>query len=190
MVVTTAPWSAQGIVFPQPGTWVFDRGHTRIGFAGRHLMVSRIRGTFMRFEGAISVGATPAETSAELKIAAASVESGFADRDNHLRSPDWFDVERYPEITVRAHSLRYVSDDLWAATAELTMRGITRSLPITIKYFGVTDDPWGQHKLGLTVSTEVDREAWGLTWNTPLKAGGVVVGKLIQLEIDVEAIRQ
>src|SRR4051812_5612462 len=92
------PQITSGIAFPEAGTWIFDTGHSRVGFEGRHLMISRIRGAFMDFHGALHVGVTPEETTAELTIQAASLESGFADRDNHLRSADFFDVETYPEI--------------------------------------------------------------------------------------------
>jgi polyisoprenoid-binding protein YceI len=178
------------IAFPEPGTWIFDTGHSRVGFEGRHLMVSRVRGGFTRFAGAVHVGATPAETTAELTIEAASVESGFADRDNHLRSGDWFDVDHHPQIIVRAHSLRHVAGQMWAATADLTIRGITRAIPLSIEFFGAVDDPWGNRKLGFTASAEVNREEWGLTWNMVLEAGGLVASRKIRLDVDVEAIRQ
>jgi polyisoprenoid-binding protein YceI len=172
------------------GEWIIDAGHSRVGFEGRHLMVSRVRGGFTRFAGAVHVGATPAETTADLIIAAASIESGFADRDAHLRSADWFDVERYPEIVVRAHSLRHVAGTRWEATADLTIRGITRAVTLAVDYFGVVDDPWGNRKLGFSATAEIDREAWGLTWNMALEAGGLVASKRVRLEVDVEAIRQ
>jgi polyisoprenoid-binding protein YceI len=190
MTVMTGSPTDMEVTFPEPGTWAIDMGHSRVGFAGRHLMVSRVRGGFARFAGAVHVGATPAETTAELIIEAASVESGFADRDNHLRSPDWFAAEAYPQILVRAHSLRHVSGVAWAASADLTIRGITRPVPLALKYYGVADDPWGHRKLGLTATAEVDREEWGMTWNMPLNAGGVVAGKTIRLEIDIEAVRR
>lgn len=178
------------LTFPESGTWIFDTGHSRVGFEGRHLMVSRVRGGFTRFAGAVHVGTTPAETTAELTIDAASIESGFADRDDHLRSADWFDVQQHPQIIARAHSLRHVSGLTWAATADLTIRGITRVIPLTIEFFGAVDDPWSNRKLGFTATAEVNREEWGLTWNMALEAGGLVASKKIRLEMDVEAIRQ
>jgi polyisoprenoid-binding protein YceI len=182
--------TCNGIAFPEAGTWVFDTGHSRMGFEGRHLMISRIRGAFMDFHGALHVGAGPEETTAELTIQAASLESGFADRDNHLRSADFFDVGTYPEIRVRIDGLRHIAGDTWAATADLTVRDITRPVSVAIEFFGMRLDPWGNRKLGFLASAEIDREEWGLTWNAVMEGGGLVAGKRVRLEIDVEAVLQ
>lgn len=190
MAATAQAQAGGAVAFPEAGTWTLDPGHSRVGFEGRHLMVSRIRGAFTDFTGALHIGATPAESTAALTIRAASVESGFADRDNHLRSADFFDVERYPELSVRVHSLRHVAGETWAAIADLTVRGVTRPVDLAIAFYGVVNDPWGNRKLGFTATAEINREEWGLTWNAVMEGGGLVAGKKVRIEVDGEAIRQ
>lgn len=180
---TTAAYS-----FPEAGTWIFDRDHTTVAFEARHLMVAKVHGVFRNFAGAVTIGATPESSSATLTIQVASVESGFADRDAHLRSADFFDVERHPEITVRAAGLRHIAGERWAATAALTVRGVTLPVELTIEFSGTVNDPWGNRKIGFSVAAEIDREAWGLTWNAALEAGGIVAGKKVRLAVDVEAV--
>jgi polyisoprenoid-binding protein YceI len=170
------------------GTWDFDPGHTEITFEGRHLMVSRIRGRFDRFHGRLHVAEIPEESVAELVIEADSVASGFEDRDAHLRSPDWFDVERHPTITFRSIGLSHVDGDRWRAAGELTVRGVNRPIEVQAEFHGAVRDPWGGDRMGFVVTAEVDREAWGLTWNQRLDAGGVVVGRTVRLAANVEAV--
>ncbi|MGI8855618.1 MAG: YceI family protein [Thermomicrobiales bacterium] len=179
-----------GRAFPPAGRWQFDVGHSRVGFEGRHLMVAKVRGVFTEFSGAIQIADAPEESSAELTIAAASIESGFKDRDDHLRSADFLDVDNYPAITFRSTALRHRADAIWEATGDLTIRGVTRPVALDIEFGGAVADPWGNEKIGLTVTTQINREEWGLTWNMALDGGGIVAGKSIRLEIDVEAVRQ
>ncbi len=175
---------------PAVGTWEFDPGHTIVSFEGRHLMVSRIRGTFQRFSGRIHVAETPEQSYAELEIDAASVESGFKDRDDHLRGADWFDVGRYPTIRFKSSDVHHVAHGRWRGAGLLTIRGVTRPIGMDIEFDGGATDPWGNQKIGAMVTATVDREEFGLTWNMPLKAGGLLVGNEIKLTVAVEAVRQ
>jgi polyisoprenoid-binding protein YceI len=176
--------------FPDASIWHFDVGHSRVGFEGRHLMVSKVRGGFADFSGTIHIDETPEQSSAEMTIAAASLDSGFKDRDDHLKSADFLDVDWYPTITFRSTSLRHVSGERWEAKGDLTIRDITRPVALDIEFFGGVLDPWGNERLGLTATTEISREEWGLTWNMALEAGGVVLGKTIRIDVDVEAVRR
>lgn len=179
-----------GREFPVPGTWRFDVGHSRVGFEGRHLMVAKVRGVFTQFSGMIEIAEVPEQSSAELTITAASLESGFRDRDDHLRSTDFLDVARFPMITFRGTSLRHRSGALWEATGDLTIRDVTRPVALAIEFAGGVTDPWGNEKIAVSATAEIDRTEWGLTWNMALEGGGIIAGKTIKLEVDVEAIRQ
>ena len=179
-----------GNLVPVPGTWEFDPGHTEVGFEGRHLVVTRVRGRFNKFVGRLIVAAKPEESVAELVIDAASVESGFKDRDEHLRSPDWFDVERHPTITFRSGRLSHATGSHWKAEGELTLKGITRPVELDVEFSGAVNDPWGNSKIGATVTGKVDRHQFDLLWNLPLGAGGVVAARSVQLTVNVEAVLQ
>lgn len=179
-----------GRLVPAAGTWEFDPGHTIVGFEGRHLMVSRIRGTFQRFSGRIHVAEIPEESRAELEIDAASVESGFKDRDDHLRSADWFDVEHYPTIRFQSVGVRHVAHGVWRGAGQLMIRDVIRPIEVEVEFDGGATDPWGHQKIGAMVTATVNREDFGLTWNMPLSAGGVVVGNEIRLSVAVEAVKQ
>jgi polyisoprenoid-binding protein YceI len=191
MAIETAPTRlADGRLVPGAGTWEVDQGHTIVGFEGRHLMVSRIRGTFRKFSGRIRVAEIPEDSHAELLIDAASVESGFKDRDDHLRSPDFFDVERYPTIRFQSVSIEHVEGARWRARGELTVRDVTRPIDVEIEFEGGTADPWGGQRIGAVISAKINREDFGLTWNQPLAGGGLLVGKEITLVVTVEAVRR
>jgi polyisoprenoid-binding protein YceI len=173
---------------PAAGLWEFDQGHTEVLFEGRHLMVSRIRGRFEKFSGRLWVVEAPEESSAELVIEAASVESGFKDRDDHIRSADWFDVERYPLIGFKSTGLTHLAADRWRAGGQLTIRDLTRPVELEVEFGGGVLDPWGGARIGFTATTVVDREDWGLTWNLVLETGGLVASKKIALTVNVEAV--
>jgi polyisoprenoid-binding protein YceI len=178
-----------GVALPAPGDWKIDPSHSTVEFVTRHLMVSKVRGRFSDVDGLIRIADDPAQSSVEVRIATASVDTRDAGRDEHLKSPDFFDIERYPEITFRSAGLEG-SADQFRLTGELTVRDVTKPVVLDVEYFGVVDDPWGGRRIGFSASTEVDREDWGLTWNLALETGGVVVGKKVRLEIEVEAALQ
>jgi polyisoprenoid-binding protein YceI len=141
-------------------------------------------------EGAIQVAEEPAESSVAVTIDAASIDTRDEARDGHLRSPDFFDVENYPNLEFRSHGVTSKSDGEWAVDGDLTIHGVTRPVRLDVTLDGIVDDPWGNQRIGFSAETEIDREDWGLTWNVALEAGGFVVGKKIKIEIDAEAVRQ
>ncbi len=174
---------------PAVGTWEFDPSHTTVEFEGRHLMVSRIRGSFRRFAGRIQIAEAPERSDVELTVEAASVESGFDDRDRHLRSADWLDVERYPLIRFAGRGARHVEGRRWQGEGMLTIKNVERPIDVEIEFEGGVDDPWGGQRIGAVVRARLSLKAFGLTWNMPLKAGGLVVGDEVTLTITVEAAR-
>jgi polyisoprenoid-binding protein YceI len=186
---TQATRQASGIELPAPGRWQIDPGHTELAFIGRHFMLTKVRGRFTGVTGAIEVAQDPGETTAEVTIDMASVESGNQARDDHLRSPDFFDAERHPTATFIGRAAN------WDGTqgqldGELTVRGVTRPVTLAAEYLGYAADPWGGHRAVFTASGTVNREDWGLTWNMPLAGGGLLVSKEIRIEIDLEAVLQ
>jgi polyisoprenoid-binding protein YceI len=185
---TTRTWN--GVTVPTAGTFAIDPAHTRVGFVARHLMVSKVRGGFTEVSGEVVVGEDPTESSVYAEIKAASIDTGVADRDAHLRSPDFLDVENYPTLTFRSTGLVVGGDNEFALSGDLTIRGVTRPVTLNVEFEGLARSPWGQEVIGFTASTEIDREEFGITWNQALETGGVLVGKKVKIEIGAEAIRQ
>ena len=146
------------------GTWTVDPTHAEVGFVARHLMVAKVRGRFTEVSGTVEVGETLAETSVRAVASAASVSTNQADRDGHLRSADFFDVETYPELTFVSTS---VSSD--SMIGDLTIKGVTRSVTFDLEFDGVQADPWGNTKAGFTATTAINRSDWGLTWNAAIQ---------------------
>jgi polyisoprenoid-binding protein YceI len=190
MAQTEAIRTFEGFELPAPGDWQIDPQHTTVEFVARHLMVTKVRGRFHRVEGTIHVADNPADSWVEVKIDPDSLESGDGDRDAHLRSPDFFDIERYPEWTFRSTKLEGSSPGHFLVHGDLTVHGVTRPVTLDVEYAGVTGDPWGGTRAGFSASTEINREEFGLTWNVALETGGVVVGKKVRLEFEIEAIKQ
>lgn len=176
-----------GRLVPDPGTYAIDLSHSTAEFVGRHLMISKVRGRFADFVGGIEIAERPEASSVAVEIQAASVTSGDEARDGHLRSPDFFDVERYPTLTFRSTKVETAGADRWTVTGDLTIRDITRPVVLDVEFDGASRTPWGDQRIGFSASTELDREDWGLTWNQALETGGVLVGKKIRIELGVEA---
>jgi polyisoprenoid-binding protein YceI len=171
------------------GIWKLDPNHTVVGAVARHLMVTKVRGQFKVFEGAIHVEDTVEESWGELEIDAASIDTGVPDRDAHLRSADFLDVERYPKITYRSTKVERTGDTTLRVTGDITIHGITRPVVLDVTYEGLTPDPWGGTRAGFSASGQLEREQWGMTWNVPLEHGGVLVSKNIQLDIEAQAVK-
>jgi polyisoprenoid-binding protein YceI len=190
MSQTQAVPTIDGLQLPEPGDWQLDPVHTSVEFVARHLMVSKVRGKFTDVSGTIHIAEEPAESWVEAKIDPVSVETGDEQRDAHLRSPDFFDVERYPDITFRSTEVEGSSPSHFLVHGDLSVHGITRPVALEVEYHGVTSDPWGGRRAGFSASTELNREDFDLTWNIALEAGGVVVGKKIRLEFEIEAVHQ
>lgn len=174
------------------GTWEFDAAHTRLGFAVRHMMVATVRGRFADLSGvAVLDPSNPAASSAAVTIQAASIDTGSPDRDAHLRSHDFFDVDNHPTIEFRSTEIRPTSArETWTLVGVLTIRGVTRPVELTLTYLGISPDPWGGIRAGFEGSGKINRKDWGLTWNAGLETGGVLVGDQIKLELDVEAVKK
>jgi polyisoprenoid-binding protein YceI len=172
------------------GTYTVDPTHSRIGFVARHAMVTKVRGSFNEFAGAGSFDAeNPANSSLSLTIQAASIDTRNADRDAHLRSNDFFDMEQYPEITFRSTSVVPVDDEEYRVTGDLSIKGVTRPVTFDVELAGSAVDPYGNVRIGLEGSTTVNRKDFGITWNAALDAGGVLVGEKVVLEFEVSAVK-
>ena len=180
----------QGLQIPGAGTYVLDAAHNRIGFVARHLMVSKVRGNFGVATATITIGEDPLQSSVTATIQTGSVFTGQPDRDNHLRTSDFFEVEKYPTIEYRSTGIKSFDGNGFILEGELTIKGITRRVDLLVEFEGAGRSPYGQDVFGFSATAEVDREDWGLTWNVALESGGVMVGKKVKIEIEGEAIRQ
>ena len=171
------------------GEYTLDPTHTRLGFSTRHAMVTTVRGQFKDFSGeAVVDTAEPAASKVEVTIQAASVDTGVADRDAHLRSPDFFDAETYPSITFTSTDVKRDGSD-WTITGDLTIKDVTKSVVIPFEQTGSARDPFGNVRVGFEGETTINRKDWGLTWNAALETGGVLVSEKIKLEFDISAIQ-
>jgi polyisoprenoid-binding protein YceI len=175
---------------PATGTYVIDVAHSRIGFVARHAMVTKVRGSFNEFEGTGYLDAVePANSRVQLTIQAASIDTRNADRDDHLRSNDFFDMAAYPEITFESTAVEQVDAENFRVTGDLTIKGVTKPVTVDFEYTGTAVDPFGNTRLGFEGSTTVNRKDWGVNWNAALEAGGVLVSEKVTLEFEVSAIR-
>jgi len=174
----------------QTGTWVIDPSHSEVSFSVRHLMVSKVRGRFARFSGELMTGDDPVDSSVEATVDIASIDTNSEDRDAHLRSPDFLDVESYPWLTYRSTGVR-ADGDGWVVDGELTLHGVTRSVPLALEVHGfLAESPFGDSRVGFSASTEISRKDFDVSFDAPLEGGGVVVGDKIQIDLEVEAIRK
>ena len=171
------------------GTWVIDPTHTNLGFTARHAMVAKVRGTFTAFEGSFTIAEDVTASTAELTIEAASIETKNADRDAHLKSGDFLDVEAFPTVTFTSTSVRVDGSDI-VVTGDLTIHGVTKSVDVTYELVGISQDPWGGTRIGFEGEAKISRKDFGLVWNVALETGGVLVGDEIKLTLDVEAVKQ
>jgi polyisoprenoid-binding protein YceI len=188
-VATPAPIrSVDGREVPAAGAWVLDTSHTTLSFVAKHLMVAKVRGGFTRFSGGVTVAERLEDSTAEVTIEADSVHTGDEGRDAHLRTNDFFDVEHNPQITFRSTRITPTGRNRWDVTGDLTIRGTTREVVLDATYEGAYTDPWGVPHAVVSASTEVDREAFGLTWNQALETGGVLVGKRVRLEVEAQLV--
>jgi polyisoprenoid-binding protein YceI len=170
---------------PAQGTWTPDVAHTHVGFVGRHLVVTKVRGQFEKYTGSVTFDGDPANSKWQLSIETASVNSGQEKRDGHLRSPDFFDAEKYPKMEFVSTKVEPAGDSELKVTGDLTIKGTTRPVELKVEVGGVTKGPMGE-ELPISASTEINREDWGLTWNVALEQGGWLVSPTIRVEIDGE----
>ena len=170
------------------GEYALDPTHTRLGFSTRHAMVTTVRGAFTEFSGEAVVDTeNPAASKVTVNIKAASIDTGVADRDAHLRSADFFDVETYPEITFSSTDVTRDGDD-WTITGDLTIKDVTKPISIEFESTGSAKDPFGNTRIGFEGKAVLNRKEWGLTWNAALETGGFLVSDKIKLEFDISAI--
>jgi polyisoprenoid-binding protein YceI len=172
------------------GDYVLDPAHTRLGFAARHAMVTKVRGQFDEFEGHAHVDFSDAgKCTAEVKIATTSIDTRNEQRDGHLRSNDFFDVPNHPEITFRSTSVDKQGDDVYRVTGDLQIKGVTKPVSIDFEFTGAAKDPFGNLRLGFEGSTVINRRDWGVEWNAPLETGGVLVSEKVTLELEISAVQ-
>ena len=175
-------------VVPVAGAYDIDGAHTSVEFVGRHLMITKVRGRFTDVRGRITIAEEPEASHVEVEIGAASLSSGNADRDTHLKSGDFFDVERFPTITFRSTSVSALPDNTWEVVGDLTVRDTTRPVTLQVDFDGADVSPLGDERIGFSAATDLNREDFGLTWNMALETGGLLVGKTARIELAVQAI--
>ena len=175
-------------LIPVAGVYELDAAHTSVEFVARHLMITKVRGRFSGVQGRITIAEDPASSHVEAEIETASLSTGNDDRDAHLRSGDFFDVEHFPTITFRSTAVRPAADGRWEVVGDLTVRDTTRPVTLQVDFDGADISPLGDERIGFNASTNVDREDFGLTWNMALETGGLLVGRTAHLELNVEAV--
>ena len=173
------------------GTWEIDPTHSTIGFVSRHAMVAKVRGGFSDFTGTLTLdGADPAKSSASLTIVASSFSTNNAERDAHVKSADFLDVDQFPTLSFTSKAVTPKGDDEFIVTGDLTIHGVTKSVDVKCEFLGTSQDPWGGTRIGFEGKAEISRKEFGLVWNVALETGGVLVSDSIKLEMDVEAVKK
>jgi polyisoprenoid-binding protein YceI len=171
-------------------TWTLDAAHTQVGFEVKHMMFAKVRGHFTDVEGRLRIGPEggDAESTASVVIRAASIDTGQAQRDEHLRSPDFFDVDRFPEMTFEGAGLAR-DGERFVLAGDLKIRDVVRPVELEVEESGRGVDPWGNERIAFAASTMVDRRDFGLTWNQALETGGILIGNEIRIVIELQAVR-
>jgi polyisoprenoid-binding protein YceI len=171
--------------------WEIDSSHSSLHFSVRHLVIAKVRGAFARWSGAVQVpDGDFSKATVAVTIDASSIETGVADRDGHLKSPDFFDVAQYPELRFVGKRVQPRSGDEIDVIGDLTIRGITREVVLRVEQHGQAKDPWGNVRAAFTATTTIDRKDFGLTWNQALETGGVLVGDRVEIEAEIQAVKQ
>jgi len=171
------------------GTWTIDPVHSEVGFSVRHMMVSKVRGKFSKFSGELVTSDDVLSSAVTAEIDLSSIDTGNEQRDGHLRSMDFFDVENHPLMTYRSTGLRQDGDD-YVLDGELTLKGVTRSVPLNLTVNGFGPDAYGGTRAGFTATGEINRQHFGVTWNAALEAGGVAVSDKVVIQLEIEAVLQ
>ncbi|MQA93566.1 MAG: hypothetical protein GEV11_02615 [Streptosporangiales bacterium] len=171
------------------GTWKADPAHSEIGFSVRHLMVSKVRGRFTGYDVTIVTTEDPLGSWVAATIDLASVDTGHETRDGHLRSADYLEVEKYPEMSYRSTGVRPVGDG-WDVDGELTVHGVTRHVPLAVELHGFVPDPWGGQRAGFSASAEINRCDFGIGGTIPLDSGGIALGEKVSISLEIQAVLQ
>ncbi|MFG2758888.1 YceI family protein [Streptomyces wuyuanensis] len=190
-----APAAAPSAVNPAlaalTGNYAIDPAHSSIGFTVRHAMVTNVRGTFSEHEGTLQLdGSDPSRSAATIDVKIGSIDTGIADRDGHLRSGDFFDVETFPVMSFRSTTAEQLGGEKYRISGDLTIKDVTRPLSIDLEFNGTATDVYGNERVGFEGSAEILRSDWGLTWNAALETGGVMVSDKVKLNFDISAIKQ
>ena len=176
---------------PAVAAWQIDPAHSNVEFAVRHLMISTVKGRFGEVQGMVTMDeADPTRAAVDVTIGTASIDTRVEQRDQHLRSPDFFDVEHFPAITYRSRRVEVGADGGLRVIGDLTIRGTTREVALAASPEGRGRDPWGGERAGFSATAKINRRDFGLTWNQVLEAGGVAVGDEVKISLDVELVRQ
>jgi polyisoprenoid-binding protein YceI len=181
-----------GTELPPPGPWTVDPAHSSVAAVAQHLGISSVRGRFTEFSGSIEIAPTPDEgtkSRVTAVIRAASIDTGNGVRDDHLRSPDFLDVERHPEITYVSTGLTPAAPDRWTVHGELTLHGVVRPVDLDLAYLGTGPDPWGGTRAAFRATTELRREDYAMNYNQVLQAGIAAIGTTLKVELDVQAVQ-
>jgi polyisoprenoid-binding protein YceI len=182
--------TVNGVEYPAVGTYAIDVSHTQLGFAVRHMAVSKVRGRFGKFEGTIEIAEDPTDSKVSLTIDADSVDTRDENRDNHLRTNDFFDVPNHPQWTFTSTSITADGPTEWKVVGDLTIRGVTKPVTLDVTLEGVVKDPYGNHRVGFSGSTTIDRDDFDVSFGAVMEAGGLVVAKKVSIELEVEAVLQ
>jgi len=171
-------------------TYNIDASHSSVSFKVRHMMISKVTGTFTGFSGSVEFDpGTPESGSVEAVIDMATVDTNDEKRDEHLRSPDFFNVETYPEMIFKSTGVKADGDD-FVITGELTLMGVTKPVELALEFNGEIDDPWGNTRAGFSAEGKIDRRDFGMSWNKSMDKGGIVVGNDVSITLEIEAIKQ
>ena len=184
---TSTTRTVDGAELPLPGTYAIDVSHTHVGFTVRHMMVSKVRGQFDRFDGTVEIAEDPTQSSVNVTVELDSINTNDANRDGHLRSADFFNTEAnkamaFASTAVRAHGSK------WDVDGDLTINGVTKQVTLAVEFEGALIDPYNNLRVGFSATSEINREDFGLSWNAALETGGVVVGKQVKIESEAEAV--
>ena len=171
------------------GTWTIDPSHSEVGFSVRHLMVSKVKGNFETFEGTITIGADPLQSSVTAEVDLGSINTRDEQRDGHLKSADFFEVDQHPKLTFVSTSVAPDGSD-FKVTGDLTIKGVTKPVVLDLEFNGVHPDPWGGTRSGFSAEAEISRKEFGVDFEIPMDGGGVVVGDKIKVLLEVEAVLQ
>jgi polyisoprenoid-binding protein YceI len=172
------------------GKWSIDTSHSEIGFTVRHLVFSKVRGSFEKFSGVITVSEDITQSSVEVEIEAGSINTRDENRDNHLRSADFFDAEKFPSIVFIAEGLTLVKDNKYILNGNLKMRDIVKPVSLDVEFNGAGKDPYGNSKASFSATGSFKRSDWGMEWNAALEAGGFLVSDLVELNLEIQAMLQ
>lgn len=171
-----------------PGTWTPDLAHSHVGFTVRHMVVSKVRGSFQKFDASLHIAEDPLQSTVEATIDLASINTGDEGRDNHVRSGDFFDIEQFPTMVFKSTGIRPNGSDYYL-DGDLTIKGITKPVTLELEFNGVATDPWGGTRAGFTAEGEVNRSDYGISYNAALETGGVLIGEKLKVSIEIEAVK-